>query len=112
MAIIAVDWDHTIFDNASDRPHDGVHDAFDRFRMLGHRIWIFSCNDPQWIRQKCEEFNIRPDGIWGEHTDFYPEDRHKIVADAYIDDRSVPFRDNWLEAADQALELIRRRGRP
>ena len=112
MAIIAIDWDHTIYDNAHDRPHEGVHEVFDRFRMLGHRIWIFSCNDPQWIRQKCEEFNIRPDGIWGEHTDFYPEDRHKIVADAYIDDRSVPFRDNWLEAADQALELIRRRGRP
>ena len=109
MAIIAVDWDHTIFDNASDRPHDGVHDAFDRFRMLGHRIWIFSCNDPQWIRQKCEEFNIRPDGIWGEHDH---GDQTKIVADAYIDDKGISFRGNWLEAADQALELIRRRGRP
>ena len=109
MAIIAIDFDHTIYNNALDAPHEGVHEVFDRFRMLGHKILIHSCNNPDWIRQQCERFNIRPDWIWGEAPLDYGQ---KPVADVYIDDRAISFRGNWLEAADQALELIRRRGRP
>lgn len=84
----------------------GVHEAFDAFREAGHRILIHSCNNPGWIRQKCEEFNIRPDYIWGEAG----VEGSKPAAALYVDDRAHEFTE-W-SRVEIAEMLLRVAGRP
>lgn len=103
--IIAIDWDHTIWNHTTNGPMEGVHEAFDAFRESGHQVWIFSCNNPAWIRQMCEEHNLRPHGIWGEDGA-----KGKIVSALYIDDRAMQFKSWSKDAIDEMLARVE--GRP
>jgi len=102
--IIAVDWDHTLFDTPNNRPMEGARDALSDLHERGHRVWVFSCNSPDWIRKMCDEHDLRVDGIWGENGE-----TGKILATVYIDDRAVPFGGDWAEAVIDALDLVEAR---
>jgi hypothetical protein len=98
---ISIDWDHTVWNHSTQAPYPGVHEAFDRFREAGHRIWIFSCNNPGWIAEMCEMHNLRPHGIWNGHG--------KMVAAIYVDDRAHRYVD-WSEGqVDEILARVERR---
>jgi hypothetical protein len=103
---IGIDWDHTCWDNLNNRPMPGVHEAFDKIKMAGHKILIHSCNSPSHIRKLCEENNLRPTWIWGEEKGF---EGTKPVCAAYIDDRAFHFDGDWSKVDDVLLFVS---GRP
>ena len=98
--------DHTAWSHKLNAPMPGVHEAFDAFRLSGHKILIHSCNNPGWIRQMCEEHNIRPDYIWGETG----LEGGKPVAALYVDDRAMEFKEWSKDAIDEMLARVE--GRP
>lgn len=104
--IIAVDFDHTLYDTTNDRPYPGSHEALDRFHEKGFDVMIHSCNNPAWIRRKCEEFNFRVEYVWGETSVKVP----KPVCAVFVDDRAIHFDGDWTKAAEHALALAE--GRP
>jgi hypothetical protein len=98
--------DHTVYDHSTNAPYPGVHEAFDRFHMAGHKVLIHSCNNPAWIREMCEKHNLRPDWIWGETG----MEGSKPVAALYVDDRAMQFV-SW--DREQVSEMLARvEGRP
>lgn len=103
--VICVDWDSTCYDLNNDRLIDGTRDALDEFRLAGHKVMLFSCNNVQWLRMKAEQFNLHFDYIWGEEG----LDGGKPVAAAMIDDRGIGFRGNWKQSAQEALILVAER---
>jgi hydroxymethylpyrimidine pyrophosphatase-like HAD family hydrolase len=100
--IIGIDWDHTIYDTASNTLLPGAADAIWALRERGYRILIHSCNNPQWIRMKCEELGLIVDYVWGETG----MEQGKPVCAVYIDDRAVGFRGDWADALNEALMMV------
>jgi hydroxymethylpyrimidine pyrophosphatase-like HAD family hydrolase len=104
--LISVDWDWTIYDTANNQLMPGALDALERLRGSGYRILVHSCNNPKWIRKKCEELGVYVDYVWGESG----MEAGKPVACVYVDDRAHHFRGNWAEEVYEILE--RASGRP
>ncbi len=103
-AVIAVDFDGTLFDLGQDgHLHliPGAKEALKDLRMQGHRIVIYTCRtgiahkhgklmqEVSFIKKILNSHDLEYDEIFmGE----------KIVADVYVDDRAVPFAGDWNEA--------------
>lgn len=111
-SVIAIDLDGTLIREAGGKilPLPGAVDAMRQLRSQGHRIVIHSCRtglagecldlEVQQITAILNEFGIEYDEIFiGE----------KLVADAYIDDRAVPFRGDWEDAKAGLAELLQTR---
>ena len=82
---------------------DGAREALFKLKEAKHKVWIFSCNDPAFIRDQCDIYDLPVTGIWGEKN---PVDQHKIVASAYIDDRGYRFEGNWNKTVDDVLAMV------
>jgi hydroxymethylpyrimidine pyrophosphatase-like HAD family hydrolase len=106
--IIAVDWDHTAYQNEAEDLMPGVREAFDRFHDAGYRIMIHSCNNPAWIRKRCEELGLKPDYIWGE-TGMDACAGSKPVCALYVDDRAQQFTSWEPDVVSGMLERVRER---
>ncbi len=76
----------------------GAQDALKQLRELGHKVIIWSCNNPGWIEKQLREAGIAVDHIWVE--------KGKPLADLYIDDRAraFPYNSSWLEELAKILE--------
>ena len=99
---IGIDWDHTAWRNELDQPMEGFRDAISLIHERGHKVIVHSCNNPSWIREMCEKWDLRVDAIWGES----PSDSgHKPVCSVYVDDRALTFT-SWAEALPRALEMV------
>jgi hypothetical protein len=94
--VVALDFDHTLYEQNHFMP--GALEAVGRLREAGHRVWIFSCNDPDYIQQCLDEAGIAVDGIW--------RGPGKIVGAAYVDDRGVAFRGDWEQSLKDIDELL------
>lgn len=96
MAIVAIDWDHTLMNGTEWLP--GAQDALKQLRELGHTIVIHSCNNPSWIKRNLFEAGIVVDEIW--------DSKGKPVAHAYIDDRGIRFNGDWINELPSLLERL------
>jgi hypothetical protein len=97
MAVIAIDFDHTLVE--LDKPLEGAREAVNIFRELGHKVIIHSCNSERWIKQVLGNNDIRYDKICGENTP-------KPIADIYIDDKGYRFGGNWAYTSRDVVALL------
>lgn len=100
MAVIAVDWDHTLMNGKEWLP--GAQTMLKRLREEGHKIVIHSCNSKGWIERNLRNAGIVVDGIW--------DDKTKPLADLYIDDKAYRFPSDgeWnQEQLTNVLDLIK-----
>ena len=101
---IASDWDYTAWDTKHQEPMEGFREFLDVVHGRGHKVVIFSCNRPTFIREMCDLHDLRIDAIWGEQKMDYDEGA-KPVAVMYIDDKALRFT-NWEEATSGVLEML------
>lgn len=101
---LAIDFDGTIRDWDTSKPFPGARDAINLLREHGHKIMIHSCNNPTWIEQWLDDYDIRFDSIWG-YTN--PDCGHKPIAALYIDDRGYHFKSNWPEDVKEILSRLK-----
>lgn len=113
---IAIDFDGTICDWAFPHcgaPKAGVKEAIDKLKDK-YEIVISSC-------RTCAYFKDHPDtptivqsmiDYLKEHQIYYDRidmgNEGKVLAIAYIDDRAVPFKNNWREIAESLMSLNER----
>lgn len=102
MAIVCLDWDHTLMNGRDWLP--GAQTALKRLRELGHQVIIHSCNEKVWIDRNLREAGIPVDGIW--------DGKGKPVADWYLDDRAISFQSDgdWNEELPGILLRLEGRG--
>src|SRR3990167_5972511 len=99
--VIAVDFDHTIFDNAANAPMEGAQEALAQLHEAGHGILIHSCNNKGFIEEWLTQNNIHFDWIW--------DGPGKPVAALYADDRGYRFEGDWVKATEDILRLVAER---
>lgn len=90
-----------MWDTPKNRPMEGARDALSAIHEQGHYVTVHSCNNANWIRQMCEEHDLRVDVVW--------EGRGKPVAAAYIDDRGVTYAGDWPAAIIEAMVFANER---
>jgi hypothetical protein len=110
--IIAVDFDNTLVEWLEDndfRVKTGAKDALQRLKARGCHIIIHTCRvgiarksgtldqELMEIERILDELEIPYDSI---HLGT------KVVADAYIDDRAVPFRGDWGVTLEQTMRFL------
>ena len=98
MAILALDFDHTIVNG--DKPIEGAKEAINLLREQGHKILIHSCNNRKWIERVLNNNDIRYDWIWDEPG--------KPIADLYVDDRALHFEGDWKVAVRKITDRLRK----
>lgn len=96
MAVLAIDWDNTLFAEKEWLP--GAKDAIRLFREKGHKVLIHSCNASDWIIRQIDEAGLVVDHVCGK-------DQGKPLADLYIDDKGYhfPYNGKWTEAEVAAV---------
>ncbi len=96
MAVLAIDFDHTLVDGDKVRPY--AREAINILREKGHKIIIHSCNDAKWIKKVLDNNDIRYDSIF--------ESGVKPIADLYVDDKGYHYKGDWeSEVNDITLRL-------
>jgi histidinol phosphatase-like enzyme len=115
LAVIAVDFDHTLFTEtpsgeAVPLPH--AREAMVELKRQGHHLVIHTCrttvaredgnlaDELQWIAATLNEHGIPFDEIYAGD---------KLIADAYVDDRAVGFRGDWNATLSELGQRLRRR---
>jgi len=109
---VTIDFDGTLIRSDSEGRIEivpGAREATKEFRKLGYRIVIFTCRtgiarrmgrlteEVRMICQILEDHDIEYDEIFtGE----------KPVADVYIDDRAVAFRNDWEQSKKEAIRIL------
>jgi hypothetical protein len=112
MKTIAVDLDGTLIrenEYGELTPVPGAAEAMNRLHDKGYRIVIYTSRiglaihagrleeEIEFVRSVLKQFRIGYDEIFlGE----------KLIADAYIDDRAIPFRGDWTSAAEELDEYF------
>lgn len=97
MALVCLDFDGTLING--DKPLPGAREAVNQLREAGHRIIIYSANDPTWIERVLNNADIRYDRIWNEMG--------KPPHDLLVDDKGYHFRGSWAqELPDIMIRLI------
>jgi len=101
--VAVIDFDGTICDHAfpeCGEPKSGVAEALKKLQDKGYEIHILSC-------RTCVDLNKHPidrreqiktmEAYLNEHSIPYNVvlNKDKPIADVYIDDRAIGFRDNW-----------------
>lgn len=121
---IAVDFDGTLCDWAYPgigKVKEGAKEALALFRRLGFRILIWSCRTSNWYtdifkndisllpidRPETKDMIAFLEAEGLEYDEVDDGSKGKPLADYYIDDRGVRFRENWPEIASiiQALTI-------
>lgn len=99
MAVLAVDFDNTMFEG--DKPLPGVKEAINILREKGHKIVIHSCNNKSWIERCLNNNDIRFDHICDNANG-------KPLADLYVDDKGYyfPYNGDWSEELPKILTRI------
>jgi len=105
-ATICVDFDGTIVEHdpqlreTSLKP--GVRDALTRFQELGFKIVIFSCRSNDKFFEDSAKHVKNMKDILDKGKIPYDEisDSNKPVAVWYIDDKAIPFRNDWDEITE------------
>ena len=93
MAVISIDWDGTLVDSSVVGKDPvllpGAKQAIGLFREKGHKVVIFSCNNPKWIEKWLQEWGIMVDHVYNE--------KGKLNADVFVDDKGYhkPFNSGW-----------------
>lgn len=112
MATIAVDFDGTLFVNEDDDSLSlvpGAKEFMDALEAAGHTIVVHTCRVTE-ARNENEKLRIikflelAMDNHHLPYDSIYPGG--KLIADAYVDDRSVEFRGNWGDVADRLNDLL------
>jgi hypothetical protein len=98
--IIAVDFDHTLFNE--DKLIPGAKEAMQQLWGDGHYIMIYSCNNKQWIEKLMEKHDI-------PYHEIYGKEGGKPVCDCYIDDRGIGFTGDWVAATREVYDIENRR---
>lgn len=118
MAVVAVDFDNTLFEESAEGdvvPIEGAREALAELRQNGHHVVIHTCR----TTVAREEGNLADEIAWIEemlHANGMPFDEiyvgDKMIADAYVDDRAVAFRGDWVDALESLETHLasRRRG--
>lgn len=101
MALIAIDFDHTLVEG--DQPREGAREAINALREHGHKILIHSCNEVSWIKKVLNNNDIRFDGIFGETK----LEGKKPLADLYIDDKGYHYKGNWNAELPEILARLK-----
>lgn len=112
IPVIAVDFDNTLVDWLDDErcvPKKGAATAMQRLKDRGCELVIYTCRIGiakengnvervvSEIERILNEFEIPYDSI---HLGT------KIIADAYIDDRAVPFKGDWAKTCEETEKMI------
>lgn len=103
---ICIDFDGVIADyqgwQGEDKfgsPIQGVQSAMDTLKNEGYTIIIFTTRkDTEALRKYLKENDIRYDYINENPEQPTGSNPGKPIADMYVDDRSIRFRGNWLDA--------------
>jgi hypothetical protein len=110
--VIAVDFDNTIVEWLEDghyRAKSGARESLRRLKSRGCLIVVHTCRvgiaresgtldqEVSEIERILDDLEIPYDGI---HMGT------KMVADAYIDDRAVPFRGDWAATIEQTIRFV------
>lgn len=98
LMVVAIDFDHTIYDSTKNAPLPGAREAINILRECGIKVIIHSCNRKAWIEKCLNNHDIRFDWIWDQVG--------KPVADLYIDDCGFWFTGIWKEALPQILTRL------
>jgi len=107
--IAIVDFDGTICDHmfpAAGEPKEGVADALRTLQAKGYEIHILSCRTSEDVTKhpidRLEQVRFMERYLIEHNIPFdVVLNKYKPVADIYIDDRGVVFRDNWKEIVEQ-----------
>lgn len=97
MAVIAIDFDHTLIDTPTKAVLPGAREAVNILREHGHKVIIHSCNDSGWIARWLNDNDIRYDHIWCE--------KGKPLADLYVDDKGFHLTE-WENDLDAILGRV------
>src|SRR5215213_5428105 len=100
MALIAIDFDHTLVDG--DKPREFAKEAINILREKGHKVVIHSCNGVEWIKKVLDNNDIRYDYIWGESG----HESKKLLADLYVDDKGYHYKGDWKTEVDEVLKRV------
>lgn len=104
MAVVAIDWDHTLMDGEEWLP--GAKDAIRLLREKGHKVCIHSCNNPAWIEKCLNNAGIVVDLVWKGKAKEISLNGQKPVADLYIDDKGYHFQGNWPTEIHNVLDRL------
>tara|TARA_Y100000310_G_C20699497_1_gene828392 strand:+ start:5998 stop:6336 length:339 start_codon:yes stop_codon:yes gene_type:complete len=107
---VCVDMDGTICDD--EYPffgcvRDGVREALTKLKAAGHYITIHSCRTGEELKpnifDRVEQIEQMEEFLKDNHIPFDEiyEGFGKPIADYYIDDRGIEFKDNWAEISDR-----------
>ena len=103
--VLAIDWDHTIIQNEAIQPgerypplYEGAKEAILVMKERGYKVIIHTCNNPVWIKECLEHWDIPFDSIWTEAG--------KPVCSLYIDDLGLHFQGNWTETLVEVEERL------
>jgi hydroxymethylpyrimidine pyrophosphatase-like HAD family hydrolase len=96
LAVIAIDFDHTIVDGFT--PIEGAREAINLWRENGHKVVVHSCNSTGWIKNVLDNNDIRYDYIW--------VDKGKPICDIYVDDKGYRFQGDWTHEQLEVLKLL------
>ena len=111
---IVVDFDGVICEHRFPdvgEPSEGVQEALNTLKKAGYRIIIHSCRTSfqfknllvgdqfERIKDYMKYYKLPFDKIW---------EPDKPIGIAYIDDKSITFKNNWDEIADKLLSISKK----
>lgn len=114
VTTVAVDLDGTIakpyekFDlNKIEDPRPGAKQQLQKFKDAGYRVIIFTVRgNTKQIKEYLEKHDLPYDHI-NENPDQPPGASGKVLADLYIDDRSVSAAQSWKRIGQEAVRRLR-----
>lgn len=111
---VAVDLDGTLAEYSGfgpiGEPKEGAVEAMEEFDRAGYRIIVFSVRgDEEEIREWLDLHGIAYHHV-NENPDQPPDSSGKVIADCYLDDRGISFR-NWRQAGKDVRAEARRIGK-
>lgn len=117
--VCCVDFDNTItksdlpffLDVLEKNPQPGVAEALQEIKNMGYEIHIFSCrtcNDVSETPAEKMKQIVKMTAFLEKHNIPYNQilNENKPIAYAYIDDRGVAFRGDWVKALKDFKELV------
>lgn len=110
MAVISVDFDH-VLKRSDNTPCPNAKEGINALREAGHKVLIFSCNSPDFIKKWLNDNDIRYDWVYDPDDDW---SHGKPVCDLYLDDRgyAFPYDGDWLLEVEKIFTRLAERQQP